>query len=240
MKKVYLTVDVEQDCPPYLDTMKGAEEGLPRLLDLFLQEGIKVTFFTTGKVAEAYPFLMNRLIRDGHELGCHGYTHKRFNKMSAEDAEFEIKTAAHVLRQYSDNVISFRAPNLRFPKAYLPMLAKYGFQLDSSAARYKIPKQKRILVKQGVTCVPVSITSSFLRLPRWLIYPRVARLDPLVLFVHPWEFIDMSKTDIRLDCRFRTGDKALQCLSEWITLLKRKGYQFKKMQEMLFLQDSTA
>jgi len=37
---------------------------------------------------------------------------------------------------------------------------------------------------------------------------------PIVLFVHPWEFIDLRMEKIRYDCRFRTGDVALQCVGD--------------------------
>ena len=28
---------------------------------------------------------------------------------------------------------------------------------------------------------------------------------PVVLFVHPWEFIDLTRSQIPFDCRYRTG-----------------------------------
>ena len=40
--------------------------------------------------------------------------------------------------------------------------------------------------------------------------------DPVVLFVHPWEFVDLTRERLRYDCRFRTGDVALRCLREVI------------------------
>ena len=54
--------------------------------------------------------------------------------------------------------------------------------------------------------------------------------DP-VLFVHPWELVDMSGTGIRLDCRFNTGEPALANLSAIIRWLKETGYRFLTVSE---------
>ena len=42
---VYITVDVEPDCPPYMWTWRGMEEGMPRLLQLLDTEKVPVTLF---------------------------------------------------------------------------------------------------------------------------------------------------------------------------------------------------
>ncbi len=77
---VSITVDVEQDCPPYLNTFRGIEEGMQKLLTLFSDEKIHGTFFTTGMIAEKYPKLIEGIVAEGHELGCHGYSHQRFDQ----------------------------------------------------------------------------------------------------------------------------------------------------------------
>ena len=50
---VYLTVDVEPDCPPYLWTWRGIVEGMPALMEVLDREQVPVTFFTTGATAQA-------------------------------------------------------------------------------------------------------------------------------------------------------------------------------------------
>ena len=42
--KVCITIDMEHDCPPYLTSYRGVEEGTPRLLELFAQEQVAATF----------------------------------------------------------------------------------------------------------------------------------------------------------------------------------------------------
>ena len=230
MKKVLLTIDVEQDCPSRLSTVYGVEQAMPRLLDLFASEKIVVTFFTTGKIAEQFPELMLRIVNEGHELGCHGHTHRRFDQMSYKEAESEIENATRVLRQYTP-VTSFRAPNLSFPDAYLPLLTTHGFQIDSSLGRYKKAYREKIKNFSIVQRVVVSLPGYCFRLPLFLSTPWIKNLDEVVLLMHPWEFIDMSKTKIRFSSRFNTGEYALNGLRKWIFYLKEKNYQFLTMKD---------
>src|SRR5262245_52367770 len=108
--RLSITVDLEHDCPPFLTSYRGVVEGLPRLLDLLATEEVRATFFTTGDVARQHPDVVRRLVSDGHELGCHGDTHRRFSTLDRAAAERELRDASATLRQFAD-VQSFRAPN---------------------------------------------------------------------------------------------------------------------------------
>ncbi|MGH8604673.1 MAG: polysaccharide deacetylase family protein, partial [Gammaproteobacteria bacterium] len=119
------------------------------------------------------------------------------------------------------------------PGAYLRILEEQGFRIDSSVARYKPPYPKKPLKIGAITRVPVSLTSSVLRLPLRVLRGWLVCFDDLVLFAHPWEFIDMSKTGVRLDCRFNTGAGALRNLRAIIEHLKSLEYRFVVMAEKL-------
>ena len=230
--RVALTVDFEPDCPPYLSTtFRGVEQGAPRLLELFADTGVRATYFTTSEVAERYPSAVRALLAEGHELGCHGVTHTAFDRMDEAGARWEIEHSSRVLRGFAP-VTSFRAPYLRFPDAYVPFLEQAGFALDSSLAKYKrsyrAPRRPTTLSR-----IPASMTSSVLRLPAFVRDPWLATLrDPVVLFVHPWEFVDLTRERLRYDCRFRTGDVALRCLREVIEAFARRGATFVPMREL--------
>ena len=82
--------------------------------------------------------------------------------------------------------------------------------------------------------VPASITSSTLRWPAALRNPLLAALsEPAVVFVHPWEFVDLRRTTLRLDCRFKTGDTALACLRDTIRFFRNRSAVFGTMRECL-------
>lgn len=222
------TVDVEPDCPPFLEGFRGIEQGMPLLLDLLADRGVRTTFFTTGDVARRYPATIERIVQDGHELACHGMTHRAFPDLSLEEARWEIEESARILRDHAP-VTSFRAPYLRLPARYRGLLADAGFTLDSSEARYK---QRLPGDGAAIRRVPASVTSSVLRLPRLArnAYLRVMG-EPLVLFVHPWEFVDLRRERLRYDCRFRTGNAALACVAETLDWLTARGAQWTLMRD---------
>src|SRR5216117_3860134 len=99
MIQVSLSIDVESDCPPYLATQyRGIEEGLPRLMDALDSAGVPTTCFCTGDVAERYPDTIREIVERGHELGCHGYTHRPFDTLDVAEATDEITRSAGILR----------------------------------------------------------------------------------------------------------------------------------------------
>ncbi|HTJ22008.1 MAG TPA: polysaccharide deacetylase family protein [Gemmatimonadaceae bacterium] len=228
---VAFTVDVEPDCPPYLTGFRGIEHGMPRLLDLLADERVPATFFTTGEVASRFPEVVARIVRDGHELASHGMTHRAFTTLEIGEARHEIEESATILRR-SASVTSFRAPYLQFPPTYLPLLEQAGFTLDSSQAKYKAAYYRE-RATTSLARVPASVTSSVLRLPRVVRGAYLAALsNPVVLFVHPWEFVDLRKEQLRIDCRFRTGEAALDCVRTVLRGYKARGARFARMAEL--------
>src|SRR5437867_2604718 len=126
MARAYLTVDVEPDCPPYLETWRGIDEGMPKLRRLLDEEQVRTTMFVTGAVGRRNPELIRVLVADGHELGCHGDTHRSFASLTPEESVREIRDASNTLRAYG-GVVSFRAPYLTLPARMLPRLRDAGY-----------------------------------------------------------------------------------------------------------------
>lgn len=229
---VCFTVDAEPDCPPFLWSWRGIEEGAPKLFELLDELSVPATFFTTGDTAARYPSFAAEVVERGHELGCHGYSHHSFMKMTATEARNELQESSSILRDFGI-VTSFRAPYLQLPEAFVPLLKEHGFLLDSSLAKYKVAYWKK-WQSGGLTRIPTSITSSWLRLPPKIRNPILSsRKSPLVLFVHPWEFVDLRKTRIRWDCRAGTGPHALSAVKDVIKLLKDRGVHFSHMRDLV-------
>lgn len=222
---------MEPDCMPYLDSFRGMEEGTDPLLKVLQEENVPATFFSTGQVAEMYPEKVEKLVSLGHELGSHGFSHEDFTTLDKPGAREDIGKSAKTLRQFS-SVTSFRAPYLKFPDVYLELLHDEGFLLDSSQAKYKLSYYRNSL-PSPLRRVPVSMTSSHLRLPEWIRNPYLNALkSPVVLYVHPWEFVDWRKTNLRFDCRFKTGQIALDCLRSVLRHFKQKNARFYRMVDL--------
>lgn len=208
-------------------------EGLPRLLDLLAMVNVSGTFFTTGEMARRFPAIVQRLVKEGHELGCHGDQHLDFTTLTREQTCGELRDSLHTLRQFAP-VVSFRAPYLRFPAEYLPLLVEHGLHIDSSIARYKFGRDHRSDVSvPGLIRVPASLTSSVLRLPSlmrnvWLSSMR----PPVVIFVHPWEAVDFRSSALRLDCRFHTGDVALRRWRDVLLRMHQRGARFRRLNQI--------
>lgn len=226
---VYLTIDTEHDCPPFANSDRGIREGMPKLLELLRLRGAIATFFTTGDIVRRFPGVIESIMADGHEIGCHGDLHRRFDKMTESEAASEIRAATETLRKIYP-VLSFRAPYLKFPRKFMKILADEGYKIDSSLAKHKNPFAKLHRL-DGITRVPVSTTSIVLRAPRPIRNIFLKKLkSPVVLFFHPWEFVDLRREPLRFDCRYNTGEGALKALDETIDFYKNHSAVFLKME----------
>jgi peptidoglycan/xylan/chitin deacetylase (PgdA/CDA1 family) len=230
---VAFTVDLESDCPPYLNGYRGIEQGLPSLLGLLSELAVPATFFTTGDVATRFPRAVDTVVSAGHELACHGMTHTAFTTLDVAGARTEIEQSAAILRDTAP-VTSFRAPYLQFPHAYVPMLEDAGFSVDSSQAKYKLEYYRtRNDNGAAIRRIPASVTSSVLRLAKPVRTAYLALLDsPVVLFVHPWEFVDLTRERLRVDCRFKTGAPALAAIGDVLRSYQARGARFVRMREL--------
>jgi len=231
MGDIAFTVDVEHDVPTGLDTWRGVEEGLPLLLDLLSKHGIPTTFFVTGQTAERFPRIVRKISRR-YEVGCHGYAHEMFNRLSAEEQFRKIKLATGILAKTTGRkILGFRAPKFRPSAPTFVALRQMGYIYDASNAHYKLGPDPKDF---GLVEIRNTWPSSLLRLPPG-ISTRVLRLClaalPLtVLDYHPWEFVEM--TGVPFDRRFATGEEAAKRLDEVLGYLVSKGARFRFMRDI--------
>ena len=54
----------------------GGKIGVPKILELLRDFGLKATFFVPGWTAEKYSDRLQAMLRDNHEIGHHGYLHE--------------------------------------------------------------------------------------------------------------------------------------------------------------------
>jgi peptidoglycan/xylan/chitin deacetylase (PgdA/CDA1 family) len=52
----------------------------PRILDVLKQRDVKATFFILGRHADRWPELVRRVADEGHQLGNHGYYHRKLHR----------------------------------------------------------------------------------------------------------------------------------------------------------------
>jgi peptidoglycan/xylan/chitin deacetylase (PgdA/CDA1 family) len=228
-KIVALTFDVEQDCPPFAETRKGMEYGLPRVMNLLEEYGIRGTFLFTGRMAQEFPELARRAAKR-HELGCHGLEHERFDRLPPGEVRERLLKAKEILSRFGE-VVSFRAPNFQFPGEYYPILSQVGFRVDSTKAKHKGWKGGVTRIGEIIE-IPATTTSIVTRLP-WKLQERLHGKfeSPVVYIFHPWEFVDMSRK-LRPDCWFGTGRGALENLRRLIEFHLNSGSTFLTLREI--------
>jgi peptidoglycan/xylan/chitin deacetylase (PgdA/CDA1 family) len=83
----------------------------PRLLDLLAEHHIHVTFFVVGENAIEHPEILQRAVREGHEIGNHTWSHPNLAKMSDENVRSQIKrTEEAITNAIGSRPILFRPP----------------------------------------------------------------------------------------------------------------------------------
>jgi len=86
-------------------------EWTPQILDILKEKGVKATFFVVGANVEQSPSLLRRMVREGHTVGIHTYTHPNIALVSEERAKLEFNASQRLIEAISGrSTILFRPP----------------------------------------------------------------------------------------------------------------------------------
>lgn len=92
----------------------GPGPGTAEVMDVLRSRNAKATFFVIGKHVANDPNMTAKIVREGHELGNHSYTHQRMIFRSAEFMATEIDRTDALVRQAGQKgPIHFRPPNAK-------------------------------------------------------------------------------------------------------------------------------
>lgn len=75
------------------------DDDIDEIIDTLKQYDAKATFFVTGKWAEKYPSSLNKLYRNGFEIGIHSYNHDNYTKMSSEEILKDMDRCDEILKK---------------------------------------------------------------------------------------------------------------------------------------------
>jgi polysaccharide deacetylase family protein (PEP-CTERM system associated) len=201
-----ITVDVEDyfqvsafskdiDKNKWSDYESRVERNTHILLELFDQYNTKGTFFVLGWIAERYPNLIKDIMKAGHEIASHGYSHELiYNQQEAEFREETRRTKDILENIIGQSIYGYRAASYSIVEKSiwaLDVLTELEFTYDSSIFpivhdRYGIPGAKTephvyktergnsiiefpiSTVGVGSTRIPISGGGYFRLLPYWL------------------------------------------------------------------------
>ena len=209
------------------------ENNTNRILDMFSSTGIKGTFFVLGWVAERYPQLVRRVVKEGHELASHGYNHIRVTEQTAAEFRVDIKKTKALLEDIAGcQVRGYRAASYSICGTNLwalEELQEAGYDYSSSIYPvyhdiYGMPDAPRFSFwpngEDGLVEIPIT-TYEFMkfRIPcggggyfRLLPYPLSKRAlqgvnnkdkKPGIFYFHPWEIDPEQPRQKRIDLKTR-------------------------------------
>ena len=119
------------------------EEATKPILDLLDRYQTKASFFVVGEVAEQNPHLIQSIFERGHEIGCHGYSHKLLWKLDEGLFREELNQFHSIIERIVGKikVKGFRAPCFSLDnrsKWALKVLLDFGYQYDASIFPVKV------------------------------------------------------------------------------------------------------
>ena len=164
-------------------------------LELLSRLRVRATFFVVGENAERMPGLVSEYVRQGHEVGAHGWTHRPFPSLGFVDLETELSRTHAVLgavdRQHRRFV---RPPNGLVTASVLLRTAAAGFttvlwSIDSDDCR---TRDSRVVQRR---LAPEALRSGDIVLLHEMQAWTLKALPEVIskLREHGWEFVTVSQ-----------------------------------------------
>lgn len=107
---VFYKGNVDKNKIAFTCNIDWGNEYIPKMLEIFKEYNIKITFFVTGTWAENNSELLNQIFISGHEIGNHGYSHRDYDKLSYEQNKSEILRADQIISKILNYKPIFFAP----------------------------------------------------------------------------------------------------------------------------------
>jgi len=232
----YLTIDVEDyfQVAAFADIVsqknweameQRVQTSTRSILQLLKIHAVHATFFVVGWIAEKHPEIVQAIMDDGHEIGCHSYWHRNIYDLTPEAFREDTLKAKTILESICNRKITaYRAPSYSITKKSLwalDILKEMGFTTDSSIFpimhdiygipdaprfRYTLPQQKmeEFPISTAIFFgqkIPVAGGGYFRLFPYWFTKFALKRINnremqPFVFYLHPWE-IDNSQPRFR-------------------------------------------
>jgi len=223
----YLTIDVEEhfQVAAFDDIVNSKDwdshesrvvKNTKLILDLLEKHKTKATFFIVGWTAERHPEMVREIGRQGHDIGCHSYMHKKIYDLTPEQFRKDTVEAKAILEQITGKkIVGYRAPSYSITNKSLwalDILSELGFEYDSSifpilhdnygipdAPRFKYQHPNLNLTEFPISTakvlgrnIPVAGGGYFRLFPYWLTKKLLNSINetekqPFIFYLHPWE-----------------------------------------------------
>ena len=123
----------------------GARVGVPEILRVLRETELPATFFVPGWTAEQHTSKVEAIIKDGHEVGHHSYSHRWVEAGDKAGELEEIDLGLDALKRTVGIVPKgYRAPASEITPGVFQLLHDRGFLYDSSMMDSVEPYQHRL------------------------------------------------------------------------------------------------
>ena len=106
----------------------GDQKAMP-ILDTLKANGIKdATFFLSASWAERHPDVVERIRKDGHQIGSMGYAYKNYSQMKKSEIKKDLTKAQNSFQKLGlEDLTLLRPPTGQFNKDVLDVAKQYGY-----------------------------------------------------------------------------------------------------------------
>jgi len=105
-------------------------EYTPKILDILAEQEVRATFFVVGRHVDAYPDIVERMVREGHEVASHTYNHANLLRASESLATREIvRTEEALERAIGERPKLFRPPRGLYNETVLEVAHGRGYTI---------------------------------------------------------------------------------------------------------------
>lgn len=105
----------------------GPDAMTPEYLSVLDGLGVRATFFVIGSQCEKRPELVTRIADAGHELGAHGYTHRKFPNLDPRELQSELRDTQRFLPKTSPGKPLVRPPHGAVSLSSMLTCARAGY-----------------------------------------------------------------------------------------------------------------
>ncbi|MDB5208765.1 MAG: polysaccharide deacetylase [Flavisolibacter sp.] len=185
--------------------------GYDFLMNLLSKHNIKATFFILGQVFENHPYLVEEIYKEGHEIGCHSYSHPFIFNLTPDQFSAEVKKCIRAGDAFGIRYKGFRAPYFSIDERNLwalDILQEHDFTYDSSIypgdnKRTGIQNYTKEIhqLKNSLWEVPIStfrvmkydvgLGGAFFRILPYRFFKKsmedLTKTRPGIFYIHPWE-----------------------------------------------------
>ncbi|PKM82499.1 MAG: hypothetical protein CVU88_03245 [Firmicutes bacterium HGW-Firmicutes-13] len=126
--RVIYRIDTDKNVISLTFDVVWTDEYTGDLLKTLERYDIKSTFFVTGKWMEKYPELTEEILKQGHEIGNHTYSHAHLKELEEEKIRDEIiKVDTYLSEKFDYHPKFFRPPFGEYDERVIDIAEELGY-----------------------------------------------------------------------------------------------------------------